>query len=148
VDLSRRVLDWGKSNFRANGLDVEKHEFLSGDAFEWTRRFARRGRRFDLVVVDPPTFSRTRRGRLFRIERDLEPLVGAAAPLVKPGGVLFVSTNAAGIGWSAFRGSVTRALERLRREVARECAVSQPPDFPVTRGQPAHLKTVWVRLGN
>jgi len=146
VDLSRRLLEWGRSNFRANELAADRHEFLAGDALEWTRRLIRRGRRFDLVVVDPPTFSRTRKGRVFRIERDLGALVQAVVPLVKSGGVLFVSTNAAEIRHEEFREQLVSAIGSVGRDVTREHAVSQPPDFPSTRERPAHLKTVWLQL--
>jgi 23S rRNA (cytosine1962-C5)-methyltransferase len=146
VDLSRRVLEWGKSNFRANRLAVDSHEFLAGDAFEWSRRLTRAGRRFDLVVLDPPTFSRTRKGRIFRIEQDLVALVQAAVPLVKSGGVLFVSTNAVGMRHEEFGAQIESTIGRLGRVVQQEHAVSQPPDFPSTREQPAHLKTVWMQL--
>ena len=62
VDLSRKYLGWGERNFSLNGLDPSAHEFLYGDVFGWIKRFRRRDRRFDLIVLDPPTFSRSKSG--------------------------------------------------------------------------------------
>ena len=57
LDLSRRYLDWGRANFEANGIDPAPHDWIFGDAFDWLRRLAKKGRAFDVVVLDPPTFS-------------------------------------------------------------------------------------------
>ena len=85
VDLSRRSLDWGKENFRLNGLDAAAQEFHSGDVFEHLRRYGRQGRQFRGIVLDPPTFSRDRKGKVFRVGDDFDELVRLAAPLLEPG---------------------------------------------------------------
>jgi 23S rRNA (cytosine1962-C5)-methyltransferase len=146
VDLSRKYLDWGRRNFALNGLDAAGHEFLVGDALDWLRRLARRGRRFDAVLLDPPTFSTARRGRAFRAEHDYARLVGAAAPVVAPGGLLFAATNAAELGPEKFLRQIHDALAGAGRRVVSEHYAPQPPDFPISRARPAHLKSVWLRL--
>ncbi len=146
VDLSRKYLEWGRRNFRLNQVDPDAHEFLAGDAFDWLRRLARRGRTFDLVVLDPPTFSTSRQGGVFRAERDRGRLVGAAAPLVRAGGVLFAATNAAELAPEKFLDQVRAGLAAAGRRVVREHYAPQPPDFPISRAMPAHLKSVWLRL--
>ena len=65
VDLSRKVLDWGERNVTLNGFAPERRDFIAGDCFEWLGRFAKKGERFGLVVVDPPSFSNAA-GRRFR----------------------------------------------------------------------------------
>ena len=77
IDLSRHYLEWGKDNFRANDLDPEAHRFLVGDVLEWLKRFQKRGQAWDIVVLDPPTFSTTKKGRAFQAERDYEEVGGA-----------------------------------------------------------------------
>jgi len=146
VDLSRKHLDWGKRNFALNGLDASAHEFLAGEAFGWLRRLARKGRRFDVVLLDPPTFSTSKEGGRFSAERDLARLVSAAIVLLRGQGVLFASTNAGGYAPQRFVQDVRAAIERAGWRVLRQHYVPQPPDFPITREQPAHLKTVWLRL--
>ena len=95
LDLSKRWLDWGKRNFALNQLEPAGHEFIYGDAFDWLRRLAKKERRFDVILLDPPTFSQSKESGVFRAEKDYGRLVTAALPLLRAGGVLFASTNAA-----------------------------------------------------
>ena len=60
LDLSKSALEWGKANYRANGFAPDDHDFVYGDVFDWLARLAKRDERFDLVILDPPGFSRTK----------------------------------------------------------------------------------------
>ncbi len=146
LDLSKKHLDWGRCNFGLNGLDADAHNFIFGDAFDWLRRFARKGRRFDAIVLDPPTFSQSKEHGRFQVERDYGRLVTAALPLLPRGGVLLASANTARLGTNAFLGMVRAAIADAGRAVTQEHYAPQPPDFPVSRDEPAHLKTVWLRV--
>lgn len=146
VDLSHKYLEWGRRNFQLNGLDPSEHEFVSGDVRDWLRRYQRRGRRFDLVLLDPPTFSRSKTGGVFRVEKDLAAVVTAAALVVRAGGVLFVSSNAAQWPPRGFVEAVHAGVQAAGRRIQQEHFVSQPPDFPVHPEEPAHLKCLWLRL--
>jgi 23S rRNA (cytosine1962-C5)-methyltransferase len=138
VDLSRNYLDWGKENFRANNLSVEGHEFLSGDVFEWLKRFAKRGRQWDVVILDPPTFSTTKDGRRFQAERDYGALAAQAAALVASGGTLFCSTNQRTLSPERFE----EAIRGCRRQISALEFATVPWDF---REAP-YLKTFWATL--
>src|SRR3546814_13334065 len=71
-----------------------------GDVVEWMERFARKGRRFDVVIVDTPSSSTSRRGsKRWVAERDLHGLVQRAADVCAPGGTIFVSTNLRSMSW-------------------------------------------------
>ncbi|MBK9140306.1 MAG: class I SAM-dependent methyltransferase [Verrucomicrobia bacterium] len=146
LDLSLKYLEWGKRNFALNGLSPADHEFIHGDAFDGLRRLAKKGRQFDAVLLDPPTYSTSKEGGRWQAERDYGRLVSAALPLVKPGGVLFSSTNAGRVTPADFVSIVHQAVAASRRAVLREHYVPQPPDFPISRAEPAHLKTLWLRL--
>lgn len=146
LDLSRKYLDWGRRNFAHNGLDPAAHEFIHGDCFDWMRRLAKRQRSFDLVLLDPPTFSRSKEQGDFRAEHDYGRLVQAALPLLKPDAILFASTNALRLEPEAFLGQIRAAVQRAGRRVLQELYLPQPPDFPITRDEPAHLKTIWLRI--
>jgi 23S rRNA (cytosine1962-C5)-methyltransferase len=147
LDLSRKYLDWGKRNFALNGLAPEQHDFIFGDAFDWMRRLAKKGRTFDVVVLDPPTFSQSKESGTWQAERHYERLAAAAVPLLKPGGVLLASTNAARLEPESFVAAVKSAAAQSKRRVLQQHYVPQPPDFPVSRAEPAYLKTLWLRLG-
>jgi 23S rRNA (cytosine1962-C5)-methyltransferase len=147
LDLSKKYLEWGRRNFALNGLDPAAHDFIYGDAFDWLRRLAKKGRAFDAVALDPPTFSQSKEHGVFRAEKDFGKLVAAALPLVKPGGVLFASTNATDWPPEKFLADVEKAIHSSRRKILQRHHVPQPPDFPISRAEPAYLKTVWLRIG-
>jgi 23S rRNA (cytosine1962-C5)-methyltransferase len=146
LDLSKKYLDWGRRNFELNGLDPSAHDFIFGDVFDWLRRLGKKGRQFDCVLLDPPTFSRSKEHGDFRAERDYGTLAASAAAVLKPGGTLFASTNAARLEPEVFLGQIRAALAGVGRRVVQEHSVPQPPDFPVSRDEPAYLKTVWMRV--
>jgi 23S rRNA (cytosine1962-C5)-methyltransferase len=147
LDLSKKYLEWGRRNFALNGLDPAAHDFIYGDAFDWLRRLAKKGRAFDAVALDPPTFSQSKEHGVFRAEKDFGKLVAAALPLVKPGGVLFASTNATDWPSEKFLADVEKAIHSSRRKILQRHYIPQPPDFPISRAEPAYLKTVWLRIG-
>ena len=147
LDLSRKYLDWGRRNFELNALDPAGHDFIYGDVFDWIRRLAKKGRQFDAVLLDPPTFSRSRERGDFRAEQDYGELAGTALAVLRPGGVLFASTNAARLEPERFLEDIRAAVARAGRQITAQHYVPQPPDFPVSRAEPAYLKTVWMRIG-
>jgi 23S rRNA (cytosine1962-C5)-methyltransferase len=146
VDLSKNYLDWGRENFRANDLDPATHDFVSGDVFEWLRRFVKRGQTWDVVMLDPPTFSTTKKGRAFRAERDYEELEALAMPLVKPGGTLFCSTNQRTLAADEFEATLQRAAKRAGRAIESLEFETLPFDFRVAAGERPYLKTLWAVL--
>jgi 23S rRNA (cytosine1962-C5)-methyltransferase len=146
LDLSKRSLDWGRRNFLLNQIDPTAHDFLHGDAFDWLRRLARKKRLFDVIVLDPPTFSQSKESGVFRAEKDYGRLVEAALALLRRGGVLFASTNAADWPPEEFLADVEAAIHNANRTVLQRHYVPQPPDFPISRTEPAYLKTVWLRI--
>ncbi|HEY3914663.1 MAG TPA: class I SAM-dependent methyltransferase [Verrucomicrobiae bacterium] len=145
LDLSKNYLEWGRRNFGLNRLDPSGHDFIFGDAFDWFRRLAKKKRLFDIVILDPPTFSRSKESGVFQAERDYGALASVALALVKPDGILFASTNAAQFGPEEFLGSISNAVERAGRRVTLQHYFPQPPDFPIERDEPGYLKTVWLR---
>ncbi|MBN8247002.1 MAG: class I SAM-dependent methyltransferase [Verrucomicrobia bacterium] len=146
LDLSRKYLEWGRRHFELNGLDPGGHEFIHGDVFEWLDRLRRKGRQFQVVILDPPTFSRSREHGDFRADADYGDLVSRALPLLAAEGVLLASTNAARWAPADFLKAVHGAIQAAGRRVTHEHYAPQPPDFPVTRDEPAYLKTVWMRI--
>ena len=146
VDLSRKYLDWGKRNFILNNSNPADHEFIHGDVIDWLRLLTKKSRSFDIIVLDPPTFSRSKRSGDFQAERDYGKLVQATLPLLVSGGILFCSTNAAGWEPEKFVAALEEPIRLRKRKVLAKHYVPQPPDFPVSRAEPAYLKTLWLRI--
>jgi 23S rRNA (cytosine1962-C5)-methyltransferase len=146
LDLSKKYLEWGRRNFSLNDLDPAAHDFIYGDTFDWLRRLAKKGRAFDAMVLDPPTFSQSKETGAFRVEKNFGALVSAALPVLKPGGILLASTNAADWPPEKFLAATESAVQAAKRKILKQHYIPQPPDFPVSRAEPAYLKTLWLRV--
>lgn len=133
VDLAQRAHARARRNFEINNLSAVPHEPIAADAFKVLARFAERGRRFDLAVVDPPSFAQGK-GGTFSVQRDYPELVEATLRVCDRGAlVAFVSNTLKvqpveldrAIGVGAYRaGRELRIIER----------VGLPPDFPLPAG--------------
>ena len=146
IDLSRNYLDWGQENFCANNLDSAKHNFVAGDVFDWLRRLAKRGEKWDIVLLDPPTFSTTKGGRSFRAERDYEELATLALPVVAPGGTLFCSTNQRSLAPEDFEKAIRTATRLAGRNITGVEFATLPFDYRLADGDRPYLKTLWITL--
>ncbi len=90
VDLSNTYLEWGRDNFRQNGLDPDAHRFVRRDAM----RFIAKDRGvYDWAFINPPTFSRSKMGT-FNIHKDHGTLLGDAMARLARGGELLFTTHA------------------------------------------------------
>jgi 23S rRNA (cytosine1962-C5)-methyltransferase len=138
VDLSLKYLDWGKRNYQLNQLDPDNHEFLAGDVFEWLRRFRKQQRKFDLIVLDPPTFSRDRKSKVFRVEHDYGRLAELASASLDRKGILLCCTNYRGL-------SSKDLLQILKTAIGGSFKASEgsmPPDFTGEE----YLKSIWLQF--
>lgn len=91
VDLSRVYLDWARRNLDLNGAAEKKHRLIQADCREWVVECSER---FDLIFLDPPTFSNSKRmNGTFDIQRDYAGLIAESMRLLDKGGVLIFSTN-------------------------------------------------------
>jgi 23S rRNA (guanine2445-N2)-methyltransferase / 23S rRNA (guanine2069-N7)-methyltransferase len=92
VDMSYTYLDWARRNLELNGITGDKHELIQADVLVWLKE--NRQRRYGLIFLDPPTFSRSKRMEdTLDIQRDHEALIRDTAALLEPGGILIFSTN-------------------------------------------------------
>lgn len=142
VDLARKALDWGRRNFRLNGLADSEHGFVAADVREYLPRLIRRGERFDAIILDPPTFSRGEKGKVFRVGKEMESLAGSAFRLLQPGGALLLSTNSRELS-PANLDPIARSAASLagcRIEIA---AAPDQPDFRT--GLAASTRWAFVR---
>lgn len=92
VDVSKKSLERGRTNYELNNLTPEHNEFIRADAVEYLDRAVKKDNRFDLIILDPPSFARYE-GRAFSVKKDLAPLVNAAVTVLNPGGIIFLATN-------------------------------------------------------
>ena len=146
LDLSRKYLDWGKRNFLENGIDPAKHDFIFGDVLDWFKHLAKKGRTFDAIILDPPTFSRSKESGAFRVEKDFPRLLTSALQILKSPGVIFASSNAAQWRAEDFAGMLKAQVIASGRSLRSFHYAAQPLDFPIHPREPAHLKTAWLLI--
>ena len=146
LDLSQKYLEWGRENFRLNKLNPDDHDFIYGDTFDWMKRLAKRGEQYDLVILDPPTFSRSKVSGLFQAKRDYGRLAGSASALVRKNGMLLACCNAGSLAPSNFKADIRRGIRDAGRKILQNFQAMQPLDFPVGENEQAYLKAFWLRL--
>jgi 23S rRNA G2069 N7-methylase RlmK/C1962 C5-methylase RlmI len=114
VDLSANYLEWAEENMRLNGLMGPAHEFVRGDSREFLASL-RGGPQFDLAVVDPPTFSNSKRlDEDWDVQRDHAGLLNQVLSVMRPGGMIFFSTNSRKFKFDehALAGATIREITR------------------------------------
>ena len=141
VDLSKKSLARGRENFALNSVPTTDHRFIADDVMAVLPRLARKGEKFDAIVLDPPTFSRTHRGRTFQVEQDFETLLLAALEVAGRNARILLSTNCSTLGERALEVMGRFCLKATRRagDFHREPPL---PDFPPGVG----AATVWLTL--
>ena len=122
VDLSNTYLEWAQRNLALNGFADRRHELVQADCFKWLEAARRGVARYELIFLDPPTFSNSKRMQgVLDVQRDHGALIESCMALLAPGGMLVFSTNA-----QRFR--LDPELER-RYALVDISAATVPPDF-------------------
>src|SRR6516165_2616704 len=141
IDLSKKYLARGRENFALNNLSTVDHRFITYDVRSVLPRLARRGEKFDAIILDPPTFSRSPEGKVFQVQHDFESLLISALAVAECDAHVLVSTNCSAL--------CERALEVMARyclkEMRRAATFYRPlplPDFPPRSG----ASSVWLAL--
>jgi 23S rRNA (cytosine1962-C5)-methyltransferase len=141
IDLSKKYLARGRENFVLNDLSTIDHRFIVDDVRSVLSRLARRGEKFDAIILDPPTFSRSPRGKAFQVQHDFVSLLISALEVAERDAHVLVSTNCSALG--------ERALEVMARyclkKTDRAATFHRPlplPDFPPRTG----ASSVWLAL--
>ena len=143
IDSSARALERGRENFRRNRLEEKDHRFWKEDVRRVLPRLQRRGETFDSIILDPPTFAHGGRGRAFRIEKELEPMITACLHLLRPSGTLLVSINEMRTGSGDLEHRIRSILHREKIPARLEPS-RRPPEVPPAR-MPAGI---WVVRGD
>jgi 23S rRNA (cytosine1962-C5)-methyltransferase len=147
VDSAAGALDGARDNFALNGLDPSRHELACEDAFEWLTRARDQGRRFGLVVTDPPSFAPSEKAlqKALTAYRDLHAL---ALSVVAPDGIHAAASCSSHVTFDAFLGTLRDAATKARRRVRVLEVRGQPADHPSLPAFPEgrYLKFVLLRV--
>jgi 23S rRNA (cytosine1962-C5)-methyltransferase len=133
-DGAAGAIEAARRNLVANGYEPQEHAFLVADCFQLLEQYANEGRRFDVVVLDPPSMARSREGRR-AAERAYLRLNRWAMQCVRPGGVLASASCTSQVSPESFRQILGEAAARAGRRLLILHETGQPADHPV----PAHF---------
>ena len=137
LDASRGMVDWAHENARVNGLENHPIRWIPEDAHKFLQRETRRGRRYDAIILDPPTFGRGKSGEMYKIERDLPETLRLCRGLLsaRPLFVL-LSAHTPGLTPVVLSNLLSQALDGLHPEVeSGEMLLTGAPDvLPLPSG--------------
>ena len=146
VDTSQGVNAWAMGNFKRSGFQPgAQYKFETGDAVRYLARAIRDKERYDVVLIDPPTFS-TARGSPWTLDRDYPALIAQAAEVIPSGGVLWLAANTHELG------SLAKLAQKGVRNAGRNAAIIEqgglPPEYPTVAAQPhdRYLQICVLRL--
>ena len=128
ADISGKILDKGRENYALNGLDLRPGEFFRGNALEYVRWAAKKGLKFDGIVLDPPSFARFK-GFNFNVREHLMPLVSECAQILNPHGFFMVSSNYSEFALDTFAHDVLAAVRSVHKEARTAWKRGQDIDF-------------------
>lgn len=134
VDIGRGLAEAAAANIELNKLDPQRHSFLTEDCFDLLARYAESKRRFDLLILDPPSFAKSKQNRYSAI-RAYTKLNALALRCVAPGGLLISASCTSQIGPETFKEILAAAGTSANRRLQIIHEAGQPLDHPV----PAHF---------
>ena len=146
VDLSGHALSRGRENFVLNGLDPEAHAFVQTDALEWLSRAAKRGEKFGVVILDPPSFSTSGKGKTFRVADGYQGALERVFAVLEADGRILAVTNHRKTSMQAFRKIAHDAARAAGREISQLKDLPSPLDCPPGPTGPFPAKSVLISV--
>lgn len=149
VDASSSYTDWARDNFSANSIKLKDHDFIVGDCLDVLSKLKQGKRSFDVILMDPPSFSTTAKSR-FTTRGGTSDLVAAAVPLLVENGLLITSSNHQKVDIAEYLKELRRGALQGGTDLRVISMLGQPEDFPypVTFPEGRYLKyAVCVKAG-
>ena len=146
VDLAKRSLPKTEEHFTLNAVDLSKQNIVVDDVFDYFKYAVRKKLLFDMVVVDPPSFARSKK-RTFSANKDYVKLLKEIIQITNNNGVIVASTNSANFSMMRFRDFIKQAFKELKIKYKVEESYTLPKDFRVSDKckESDYLKVVFIR---
>lgn len=148
VDLAKRSSSKTIEQFSVNGIDFETQDILVMDVFNYFKYAKRKELKFDVVILDPPSFARSKK-YTFSTSKDYTNLMKEAIGITEKNGVIVASTNSASFGMKKFKGFIDKAFKELGGKYSIVEEFTLPSDFRVQKEfkEGDYLKVLFVKLG-
>ncbi|MGE7947133.1 class I SAM-dependent rRNA methyltransferase [Lysinibacillus sp. NPDC093688] len=149
VDVAKRSLAKTIEQFSVNSIDYESQDIKVMDVFNYFKYAQRHNLKFDLVVLDPPSFARTKE-RTFSTAKDYPKLLVDTIAITEKNGIIVASTNNASFGMKKFKSFIDQAFKETKTAYKIVEEFNLPKDFRATREYPEfnYLKVVFIQKLN
>lgn len=147
VDLARRSVEKTKENFEINDIKIDDHEIIVADVFDFFDLSVKRGDIYDMVILDPPSHSKSKK-KIFSVDKNYKELIKKASKITTKNGVIVASTNHSGYNYEKFLFHIKEALseESRKYEIIEEFRL--PEDFRINKKYNAsnYLKVIFIKV--
>ncbi|WLR51329.1 class I SAM-dependent rRNA methyltransferase [Bacillus tianshenii] len=146
VDLANRSYSKTIEQFSVNGIDFEAHDIIVQDVFNYFKFAAKKNFKFDMVILDPPSFARSKK-HTFSAAKDYKNLLKETIAITEDNGVIVASTNASNVSVNKFKGFIDKAFKEMGGKYKLMEEFSLPEDFRTTKDykEGDYLKVVFIR---
>jgi 23S rRNA (cytosine1962-C5)-methyltransferase len=146
VDLANRSKSKTIEQFNVNGIDEGTQEIIVEDVFKYFKYAVKKGLLFDVVILDPPSFARSKKF-VFSAEKDYKNLLKEAISITEDNGIIIASTNSSSFGMDKFKGFIDTAFKESNKHYKLMEEFSLPEDFRTNKHYPEsdYLKVVFIK---
>ncbi|MEH7094939.1 class I SAM-dependent rRNA methyltransferase [Neobacillus vireti] len=146
VDLANRSLPKTVEQFRVNGLDDDAQEIIVEDVFHYFKYAVKKQLLFDMVILDPPSFARSKK-MVFSAEKDYKNLLKEAIAITEDEGIIVASTNSSSFNMAKFKSFIDQAFKETNRNYQLVEEFSLPKDFKTIKEFPEgnYLKVAFIK---
>jgi len=146
VDLANRSRAKTQEQFSINNIDIESQDIIVEDVFNYFKYAVRKKLLFDMVILDPPSFARSKK-HTFSASKDYVKLLKEAIQITNKGGTIVASTNASNFDMQRFKAFISKAFKELNMKYSIEEVFSLPKDFKVDNKfkEGNYLKVIFIR---
>ncbi|ERJ12713.1 class I SAM-dependent rRNA methyltransferase [Haloplasma contractile] len=146
VDLANRSLDKTIEQFSINDIDYESQDIIVMDVFKYFKYAVKKGLTFDMVILDPPSFARSKKN-VFSAAKDYTNLLKEAIAITEDEGIIVASTNASSFNMKKFKRFINQAFKESNRNYQLVDEFSLPRDYKTKKEYPegSYLKVVFIK---
>lgn len=146
VDLAKRSLAKTKEQFSVNNIEPNTQKIVVDDVFNYFKYAVKKQYKFDMIVLDPPSFARSKKNT-FSVSKDYVKLLKEAIQITNKNGIIVASTNSASFGLFVFKQFIEQAFKELNSKYEILERYTLPKDFRVSDNFPAgnYLKVIFIK---
>ena len=149
VDLANRSRAKTTEQFSVNGIDAKTQDIIVEDVFNYFKYAVKKQLKFDMVILDPPSFARSKKF-VFSAEKDYKNLLKEAITITADNGIIVASTNCSTFGMNKFKGFIDTAFKEIGSKYKLLEEFTLPSDFRTMKEFPEgnYLKVVFIKKVN